>query len=144
MSRTEILLQNILRTLIASEYFSSAPTDGQAQFWTEYERIARRSDDDFLERYNGDLDVQLIFAGLFSAVSSTFLVDMKADLQPDPLEKTNALLALIGQGILNSTFSANDNAILNTPIVPAKLFFGYLSLSLSLLAAFGAVLGKQW
>ncbi|KIJ44511.1 hypothetical protein M422DRAFT_252118 [Sphaerobolus stellatus SS14] len=71
------------------------------QVWVAYEKIARQSDEEFLKRYNGDLDVQLIFVGLFSAVSSAFIIDLKSELQPNPSELTNALLTLLMEAGFN-------------------------------------------
>ncbi|KIJ37917.1 hypothetical protein M422DRAFT_177339, partial [Sphaerobolus stellatus SS14] len=73
--------------------------DTVSKFWTHYERVAKQTDEEFLDRYNGDLDVQLIFAGLFSAVSSAFIVDMQSDLQPAPSSMTDALPAMLVQNM---------------------------------------------
>ncbi|KIJ33854.1 hypothetical protein M422DRAFT_89066, partial [Sphaerobolus stellatus SS14] len=123
--------------------------DTQSRFWVGYERLARQTDESFLERYNGDLDVQLIFAGLFSAVSSTFIVDMNSNIQPDETATTNTLLTVLVNATLNRPITNSDTAALSSNPVPNTLIvwtliMGYLSLFLSLLAAFGAVLGKQW
>ncbi|KIJ57422.1 hypothetical protein M422DRAFT_130493, partial [Sphaerobolus stellatus SS14] len=122
--------------------------DKQSRFWIECERIAKQSDEAFLERYNGELDVQLIFAGLFSAVSSAFIIQMQS--QPDPMDQTNALLTILVQGTFNKTFTDAPFVLPSAPgsnpgpLIIAEQALGYLSLSLSLLAAFGAVIGKQW
>ncbi|KIJ51699.1 hypothetical protein M422DRAFT_157430, partial [Sphaerobolus stellatus SS14] len=134
--------------LQGSAFFSSVPSDKESRFWVEYGRMAQQSDEEFLERYNGDLDVHLVFAGLFSAVSSAFIINMQSNLQPDQIAVTNALLTLLVEGSISNT-SAGQNAVLPSSDGPtaleiASLALGYLSLSLSLLAAFGAVLGKQW
>ncbi|KIJ53081.1 hypothetical protein M422DRAFT_155585, partial [Sphaerobolus stellatus SS14] len=133
-----------------SDFFSRYEEHNQAIFWTEYERVAKQTDEEFLERYNGDLDVQLIFAGLFSAVSSTFIVQMEGALQPDPNTTTNALLAFLIQQTGNGTlppivvqaalqpWDGPGSSVLWTQSL------AYLSLGFSLLAGFGAVLGKQW
>ncbi|KIJ53018.1 hypothetical protein M422DRAFT_242987 [Sphaerobolus stellatus SS14] len=132
LPESQTLLENIIKTLHGSEYFSSVGSDKQSRFWIECERIAKQSDEAFLERYNGELDVQLIFAGLFSA--------------------TNALLTLLIQGTFNKTFM-DTTFVLSAPSPPGsnpvsliivEQALGYLSLSLSLLAVFDAVLGKQW
>ncbi|KIJ38217.1 hypothetical protein M422DRAFT_144011, partial [Sphaerobolus stellatus SS14] len=122
----------------------------QGRFWIECERIAKQRDEAFLERYNGDLDVQLIFAGLFSAVSSAFIIQMQSDLQPDATDLTNSLLTILVTATLNKTFAEIPVTLPSSldfnparPII-AEQALGYLSLSLSLLAAFGAMLGKQW
>ncbi|KIJ48417.1 hypothetical protein M422DRAFT_162791, partial [Sphaerobolus stellatus SS14] len=133
-----------------SEYFSKGNSGLKPQFWTTYGRIAKQTDEEFLDRYNGDLDVQLIFAGLFSAVSSTFIVDMGTALQPDPSDTTNALLTFLIEAGYNKSVPPQ---LITTPAVAVAappLFviwtqgLAYTSLCLSLLAAFAAVLGKQW
>ncbi|KIJ56131.1 hypothetical protein M422DRAFT_147943, partial [Sphaerobolus stellatus SS14] len=110
----------------------------------EYERVAKQKDEEFLERYNSDLDVQLIFAGLFSVISSAFIVQMERNLQADPNARTNALLAFLVQQSIHNV---------SLPLIPwagpglTMLWtqaLAHASLGLSLLAAFGAVLGKQW
>ncbi|KIJ53114.1 hypothetical protein M422DRAFT_155268, partial [Sphaerobolus stellatus SS14] len=134
-----------------SEYFARYEDSERAKFWTHYESVAKQTDEEFLDRYNGDLDVQLIFAGLFSAVSSTFLVQMEGNLQPDPNATTNALLAYLV--LQQSTNGTSPPAIVQMTLQPWTgpgntviwtQALAYLSLGLSLLAAFGAVLGKQW
>ncbi|KIJ47097.1 hypothetical protein M422DRAFT_133246, partial [Sphaerobolus stellatus SS14] len=113
--------------------------DSESRFWIESDRIGKQNDEAFLDRYNGDLDVQLIFAGLFSAVSSAFIIQMQGDLQPDATQLTNKLLTLLTPVILPSSSAFNPRSQ-----IIVEQVFAYLSLSLSLLAAFGAVLGKQW
>jgi hypothetical protein len=89
-------------------------------------------------------------SGLFSAVSTTFIVAMESNLSPDPNDTTHALLTQLVQiGLGNFTAAGS------TPVAPASTWspststiriqsIAYASLSFSLLAAFGAVLGKQW
>jgi hypothetical protein len=88
-------------------------------------------------------------AGLFSAVSSAFVIDIHKNLRPDPTEQSTALLRAI-------LFTLNQSAIPGeTPVVPpvqeppskeivAAIGLLYASLLISLLAAFVAMLGKQW
>ena len=88
-------------------------------------------------------------AGLFSAVSSAFVIAVQTNLQPDPNQQSVAILRLI-------LLALNQSAILNeslavppvqgnppTEIVTASGLM-YASLLISLLAAFVAMLGKQW
>ncbi|KAG2362092.1 hypothetical protein BDR07DRAFT_1221980, partial [Suillus spraguei] len=125
--------------------------DKHSLFLAAYKKVAEEHDDEFLEKYNGDMDVMLIFSGLFSAVSSAFIVAMESNLSPDPDDTTHALLAQLVQiGLGNFT------AVGSTPATQASTWsppiatsiriqsIAYASLSFSLLAAFGAVLGKQW
>ena len=127
--------------------------------------MAKQHDDEFLERHNGDMDVLLIFvgqltcffqpwlnrlfeAGLFSAVRSAFIVNMESGLSPDPSDTTNALLKILINKVDNGTFSDHDTSlpVWNGPsstIIWIQVL-AYASFSTRLLAAFGAVLGKQW
>ena len=91
----------------------------------------------------------LLQVGLFSAVSSAFVIDVHLGLQPDPNEQSAALLHAI-------LLTLNQSAILNeSPTVPPVqenppseivtiTGLMYASLLISLLAAFTAMLGKQW
>ena len=87
-------------------------------------------------------------AGLFSAVSSAFIVNMESSLSPNSSDTTNALLKILINKVDNNTFPSQEAALpvwngpSSTSIWVQTL--GYTSLSTSLLAAFGAVLGKQW
>ncbi|KAJ7183683.1 hypothetical protein C8R46DRAFT_1308584 [Mycena filopes] len=84
-------------------------------FWNAYMKLADEHDKEFREKYGTDLDTALIFAGLFSAVSSAFIIQIQ------PL--------LIG----------------NVPtVIVVVQALQYISLFTALLAALLAVLGKQW
>jgi hypothetical protein len=75
---------------------------------------------------------------------------MESNLSPDPSDTTNALLTQLVQiGLHNLTAAGStpaDPASMWSPTASAVRIqmIAYASLSLSLLAAFGAVLGKQW
>ncbi|KAG0696340.1 hypothetical protein DFH29DRAFT_772303, partial [Suillus ampliporus] len=124
--------------------------DDRSRFWGVYRRVAEEHDGEFLERYTSDMDIVLVFSGLFSAVSTSFIVAMESNLSSDPSDTTNALLTqLVQLGLGNLTAAGS------TPATPASTWspamsdvriqtIAYASLSMSLLAAFGAVLGKQW
>ncbi|KAG2066614.1 hypothetical protein BDR04DRAFT_1029735, partial [Suillus decipiens] len=97
-----------------------------------------------------DVDIVLVFSGLFSAVNTTFIVAMESNLSPDPNDTTHALLTQLVQiGLGNLTAGGS------IPAAPASMwspftaniriqFIAYASLSMSSLAAFRAVLSKQW
>ena len=99
-----------------------------------------------LHRY--DVNERHPQAGLFSAVSSAFIVNMESSLSPNPSDTTNSLLMILINKIDNNTFPPQEaslpvwNGPSSTSIWVQTL--AYTSLSTSLLAAFGAVLGKQW
>ncbi|KAG1722908.1 hypothetical protein EDB19DRAFT_1916411 [Suillus lakei] len=101
----------------------------------------------FWKHYDGDMDIVLIFSGLFSAVNTAFITTMG----PDDATTTDALLTqIITLMVMNSHGTPiTDNYPLPVPsgYSNGQVWFqtlAYASLSFSLLAAFGAVLGKQW
>ncbi|KAF8120101.1 hypothetical protein EV363DRAFT_1099912, partial [Boletus edulis] len=123
-------------------------TDKENQFWKNYSKEAGEYDKDFLLKNGTNIDGVLIFAGLFSAVSASFLVASQVNLSPNPTDTTNALLMVLVNANNNSALS---NQSLGIPVwngpssaVLSTQILGYLALSASLLAALGAVLGKQW
>ncbi|KAF7356175.1 hypothetical protein MVEN_00948500 [Mycena venus] len=92
-------------------------TDNETAFWNAYMKLADEYDKDFLAKYGTDLDTALIFAGLFSAVSSAFIIQIQPQVMvPDSVDTK----VLVAQCML------------------------YVSLFTTLLAALLAVLGKQW
>ncbi|KAG2151238.1 uncharacterized protein EDB93DRAFT_306889 [Suillus bovinus] len=150
LSELTNVMKDVLDVLQNSTIASKSGKDDRSRFWGMYKRVAEEHDGEFLERYTTDMDIVLIFSGLFSAVSSAFIVAMESDLSPDPSDTTNALLKQIVQIGLGD-FTAAGSA----PADPASTWSPaastvriqmvvYASLSMSLLAAFGAVLGKQW
>ncbi|KAJ7720011.1 hypothetical protein B0H16DRAFT_391966 [Mycena metata] len=93
-----------------------APTaDRKTTFWNTYMKLADEHDKEFSQKYGTDLDTTLIFAGLFSAVSSAFIIQIQ------PLLVSNVPTTIV--------------------VVQSML---YISLFTTLLAALLAVLGKQW
>ncbi|KAJ7670690.1 hypothetical protein DFH06DRAFT_1468469 [Mycena polygramma] len=91
-------------------------TDKKTAFWNAYKTLADEHDKEFQQKYSTDLDTALIFAGLFSAVDSAFIIQIQPDIQPHG----TPLIILVAQNLL------------------------YVSLFSTLLAALLAVLGKQW
>ncbi|KAG8948928.1 hypothetical protein FRC03_000526 [Tulasnella sp. 419] len=120
--------------------------DDHLQFWTTYDRVAGAYDKELLDGWNKSLDVLLIFAGLFSAINTAFIIESYRGLQADPVETTNTLLRLL-------ITHRNDNDTLSVdelnPGIPSASSFSvnslfFSSLSLCLTSAFGAVTAKQW
>jgi len=93
--------------------------------------------------------VDNVQAGLFSAVSSAFVIDIQSKLEPDSGERSEAYLRAILL-TLNRSVVPDEDPIAppewNDPpteiITTSDLL--YASLLMSLLAAFVAMLGKQW
>ncbi|KAG1850121.1 hypothetical protein F4604DRAFT_1584847 [Suillus subluteus] len=143
-------MKKVLEVLQNSSIVPKAQSgkDNWSRFWELYGRVAEEHDSDFLERYSKDMDSILLFSGLFSTVSSSFTVAVEPNLSPDPSDTTNTLLTqLVCIGLSNFTAAGS------TPVDPASTWspsastlwiqmVAYASLSMSLLAAFGAVLGQ--
>ncbi|KAG1781895.1 hypothetical protein EV702DRAFT_492050 [Suillus placidus] len=146
---SEILLRQILNVLKQSIIAKKPPpSDDWNGFWDVYDQEAEEFDKSFVEKYASDLDNGLIFAGLFSAVSTAFLGSMLPNLYPAPSDTTNALLMMIYYQLNNTAFPGQ---VLSLPSWDGPHWITiwtqtllYASLSASLLAALGAVLGKQW
>ena len=87
-------------------------------------------------------------AGLFSAVTSGFIINIQAELKPDHNEETAALLRVLIHKMDGTTFDGQAPPLQawngpNYEIVTCQTVL-YASLGISLLAAFLAMLGKQW
>ena len=87
-------------------------------------------------------------AGLFSAVSSAFIIDVRSKLEPDPNDMTAAYMQILIHAVNSSLFpDANPNSVTWTGPPPETVTVQsllYASLATSLFAAFLAMLGKQW
>ncbi|KAJ6599848.1 hypothetical protein DFH09DRAFT_901707, partial [Mycena vulgaris] len=120
----------------------------KTNFWNLHKMLVDEHDKEFLEKYNTDLDTSLISAGLFSAVSSAFIIQIQPELQPDPNDMNQALMRLLIHTVNSSVFSGSDIIMPVSPapstLVVVTQSLLYASLSCTLLAALLAVLGKQW
>ncbi|KAG2148860.1 hypothetical protein DEU56DRAFT_696628, partial [Suillus clintonianus] len=118
--------------------------DVNSKFWETYKEVSNAYDDDFLGRAHGDIGIILTFAGLLSAVVSTFIGGM----QPKSGNTTNELLLHLIQITAagpNTVYDISNLSSSMRPPPPAAWAQtpAYISLALSILAAFGAVVGKQ-
>ncbi|KAG8919829.1 hypothetical protein FRC02_001343 [Tulasnella sp. 418] len=120
--------------------------DDHAPFWSTYDKVSGDYDREMIAAWNASLDVLLIFAGLFSAINTAFIIESYKGLQPDPAEITNDLLRILISHKSNDTTPSSDELHPGSPAPSAKpitsIFFS--SLTFSLTAAFGAVTAKQW
>ncbi|KAF8146057.1 hypothetical protein K438DRAFT_528597, partial [Mycena galopus ATCC 62051] len=78
-------------------------TDKRTTFWTAYKTLADEFDKELQQKYGGDLDTSLMFAGLFSAVSSAFIIQIQPEIQSDP---TQALLIFLVQNMTGAAAPA--------------------------------------
>ncbi|PBK71068.1 hypothetical protein ARMSODRAFT_883794, partial [Armillaria solidipes] len=121
-----------------------------ARIWPIYLEEAADFDANMLAEWRDTIDVLLVFAGLFSAVLTTFVVQTSQNMQPD----YNQASAFLFFQILNATMS--NGSQFSIPSSPTAFNFSpsrsdewlnslwFVSLTLSLITALVAVLVKQW
>ncbi|KAF5361512.1 hypothetical protein D9758_006138 [Tetrapyrgos nigripes] len=125
-----------------------------ARAWRVYLDEAEDFDHEMLRGFRDTLDALLVFAALFSAVVTTFVVSTSESFQPDYTLATarlmveqNQLLRAAGNiTALDSvprTFVDLDSADVSTSVLWINGLF-FASLSLSLATALLSVLVKQW
>ncbi|KAK0455171.1 uncharacterized protein EV420DRAFT_1272951, partial [Desarmillaria tabescens] len=133
-------------------YEETAPN---ARVWRTYEDESRIHDANMVEESRDNVDVLLVFAGLFSAVVTTFVVQTSQSLQPDYSAMSASLLyesVLVQRAIANGS---SVDTIAPSPLSPNIAFvpattdvwvngLWFTSLFLSLTTALFAVLVKQW
>jgi len=154
--------------LALREFFEPLRThDPRTDFFAIYRKESADFDRDYARKYDEDLNTSLIFvsdsiricfrsalilkcaqAGLFSAVSSAFIVDVQSNLKEDPNEMTAAYMQIMIHTMNGSLFpDADPGSVAWTgppPEIVTVQSLLYASLATSLFAAFLAMLGKQW
>ncbi|KAK7461058.1 hypothetical protein VKT23_008987 [Stygiomarasmius scandens] len=125
-----------------------------ARVWKVYLDEAERYDDEMLKGFQATIDTLLVFAALFSAVVTTFVIQTSQVLQPDYtqitahllLEQIQLLRAAGNVTAINevppSSLGLESTSFSTTDLWINGLFFA--SLSLSLAVALASVLVKQW
>ncbi|EJD51446.1 hypothetical protein AURDEDRAFT_19150, partial [Auricularia subglabra TFB-10046 SS5] len=107
--------------------------------WREYDKVAREDDRERIASWNRGLDNLALFAGLFSAVTTAFIIESQNDAKPDYLELTFL--------VLNSTAAGRpfvQQPFVVDPRVRTINCLWITSLMLSLTAALIAIMGKDW
>ncbi|KAJ7455458.1 hypothetical protein FB451DRAFT_642339 [Mycena latifolia] len=125
--------------------FSQYCTDN-APIWKLYMDQAKISDDNLANIFNSDLDPLLIFAGLFSAILSAFLIEIRKGLQEDLQNITNNLLLILIENQHNVTGPQVPSSAHFEPTSSSRWINGlwFSSLMFSLMSALGASLAKGW
>ncbi|KAL1700514.1 hypothetical protein EV121DRAFT_295113 [Schizophyllum commune] len=122
----------------------------EARIWRVMLDEGRIEDTAMLQRFRDHLDVDLVFAGLFSAVLTTFV----AQTSQTPSDTGDTTIALLLEIIAIQRAWANNprvNDVASFSLPPPSPTPSpwinrcwFLSLIFSLLAAFGAVVVRQW
>ncbi|KAF9783273.1 hypothetical protein BJ322DRAFT_1008423, partial [Thelephora terrestris] len=122
--------------------------NARVEFYTKFQRQTSDHDRDFIKKYDEDLNTTLIFAGLFSAVASAFIISVETSLQPDYTQLSYTVLTIIANISLGHTPAGGSAAFPQftgpAPAIVHVQAILYSSLAASLLAALMAMLGKQW
>ncbi|CAE6503953.1 unnamed protein product [Rhizoctonia solani] len=126
--------------------------DKDGKFWKVYVKETDEWDAELVDGWNKSLDVILVFAALFSAISTAFLMESSQRLQEDPVDMSEQTLLIISQTLLaiaNSTAPAAAPPPGDKPFTPPRIVvivntLWYMSLSVSVSASFLAMLAKDW
>ncbi|KAG8678360.1 hypothetical protein FRC09_019900, partial [Ceratobasidium sp. 395] len=89
-----------------------------SRIWPAYVKEAEMWDEEMVDGWNRSLDVMLIFTALFSAVSTTFVVESFKSLQPDPSQTSADALLEITQ-LLRAMSNGSSAASTNTSSDPS-------------------------
>ncbi|CAE6540195.1 unnamed protein product [Rhizoctonia solani] len=124
----------------------------QASIWKMYVEEATKQDTELVDVQNKNLDLMLLFAALFSAILTAFLIESTNMLRQDPVGESASLLLFIAQSqrrielgtpaeVINPIESGKFSP---TPIARFINGLWFTALVLSLSAALIAMLAKEW
>ncbi|KAJ7657761.1 hypothetical protein DFH06DRAFT_1408772 [Mycena polygramma] len=120
-----------------------------AKLWAVYVSEAEKYDRSLVETWKSDMEGLLIFAALFSAILTAFIVESYKSLNPDPSDLTVQLLEQISQqlaaAVNGTTFNIAPSPSF-TPTVSSLVCnaLWFISLGFSLACALIATLIQQW
>ncbi|KAJ7159961.1 hypothetical protein C8R43DRAFT_1124327 [Mycena crocata] len=119
------------------------------KLWAVYVSEAEKYDKGLLESWKSDMQGLLIFAGLFSASLTAFLIESYKTLTPDPADNTVLFLAQISQQLAASANGTTFNIPPSVPFTPLASsvlcnILWFISLGLALTSALIATLVEQW
>ncbi|KAH7092731.1 hypothetical protein BKA62DRAFT_834680 [Auriculariales sp. MPI-PUGE-AT-0066] len=119
-----------------------------ARVWRVYRDRVMELDENLIKGWNSTLDVLLIFAGLFSAVATAFIIEAAKQLQHDYSQYTAvgvfAILAALNNTVQAPVTLPNFDRVLITPRSRWINGLWFTSLALAMIDALLAILVKQW
>lgn len=123
----------------------SLNVDANTTAWEVYNSRAMTIDGELIKDWNDSLNTLLIFAALYSAVLTAFIIESMRLLQEDPAIVTRDVLLAISNQLANNTIPAFEPTTFVAPAYAIRInYYFFLSISSSLIAALGAVLALQW
>ncbi|KAG9125464.1 hypothetical protein FRC07_007484 [Ceratobasidium sp. 392] len=123
----------------------------EGAIWKMYVDEAKEHDSELVDGKNRNLDMMLLFAALFSAILTAFLIESKNLLQEDPADLSVTLLLAIAQS--QQRMEQGSPQVLppiERPMFSASMSARWINglwftaLTLSLSAALVAMLAKEW
>ncbi|KAJ7162865.1 hypothetical protein C8R46DRAFT_1101729 [Mycena filopes] len=121
-----------------------------SKVWAVYVSEAEKYDKSLVESWKSDMEGMLIFAGLFSASLTAFIIESYKTLTPDSCDSMVQLLAQISQQLA----AAANGSTFQVPVAPTPFSppttslvcntLWFISLGLSLTCALIATLLEQW
>ncbi|ESK87608.1 hypothetical protein Moror_1966, partial [Moniliophthora roreri MCA 2997] len=118
----------------------------RTESWERMLKEVSRHDEDMVKGWRDDIDTLLVFAGLFSAVVTAFVIESYQWLDEDPADTTVTLLMQLVKVQVNGSQSASFEPTQFKPDASSIRInvFWFLSLILSLTSALFGLLCKQW
>ncbi|KAK6995917.1 hypothetical protein R3P38DRAFT_3222845 [Favolaschia claudopus] len=128
------------------------PTDSHdtgSKLWSVYVSEAEKYDKALVDSWKSDMEGLLIFAGLFSAILTAFLIESYQTLTPDSGDDMKALLTQISKQLSGIADGSSVDFPAPKPFVPPTSslvcnLLWFISLGLSLSCALIATLVEQW
>ncbi|PVF93281.1 hypothetical protein CPB86DRAFT_715783, partial [Serendipita vermifera] len=117
----------------------------QRSTWDAYNDTATIFDVEMLKEWEDNLTVMLVFAALFSAILTAFILETIKKLEQDDEESIRSILLTMSMQLRNASLPAyeeTDYQVPNWAIRVNCFFFG--SLGCNIFAALAAVLALQW
>ncbi|KIM27228.1 hypothetical protein M408DRAFT_171114 [Serendipita vermifera MAFF 305830] len=135
-SHPSLRKQKALEAQADSPFSSHCRED--APIWAQYLEESEIEDKELAFIWNSSLDSLLVFAGLFAAILTAFLIESSKDLKEDPQE--HLLTEILGT--LRNVPNTNPFEPERSSLHVNGLWF--TSLTLTLISALGGVLAKGW
>ncbi|KAJ7085058.1 hypothetical protein C8R44DRAFT_721738, partial [Mycena epipterygia] len=128
---------------------SDSDEPGAAKIWAVYIDEAEKYDKALVESWRSDMEGLLIFAALFSAIVTAFIIESYKTLNSDSSTLTVQLLSQISQQLAAAANGSTFNIPQTIPFTPPATsvvcnVFWFISLGLSLGCALVATLVEQW
>ncbi|CCA66697.1 hypothetical protein PIIN_00377 [Serendipita indica DSM 11827] len=121
---------------------------GKKSVWEHYNERAETVDRELVRDSNDSLNTLLIFAALFSAILTAFIVESMKLLEEDPAETSRDILLTLSRQLANNSlpaYSSSGTKEFTPPAFAVRVnSYFFASISCSLVAALGAVLALQW